>query len=235
MKPSDAIAAMALSARDGQLSVVNPDSTRDLRPEVMDEAGRMRILPAAFWAGTTRDERALLGNRTGVYSFPTTELVEWLRDFIDGRSAIEIGAGHGVLADALGIPGTDNRMQEIPEIAAHYRRTGQPTVTYGPNIIRADAGVAVRRYRPKVVIACWVTHRYDPRNHEAHGNMYGVDEAAILDVCHDYVFIGNDLVHARKPILSRPHMTINPPWLYSRALNPSSRDFIAVWSRLFRA
>jgi hypothetical protein len=214
------------SATGGLL--VDPSRVRDLRPEVLDQDGRLRVLPAAFWAGTTREERALLGHSTGSYGFPTVELVAHLKALIGDRSAIEIGAGNGVLAEALGIPATDNRQQEMPEYAARILAAGQPPVRYGPNIIRCDAHEAVRQYQPDVVVACWVTHRYDPARPEAGGNELGVDEADIIRNCAEYVLVGNAGVHRHKPIWKLPHEIEYPRWLYSRATN-GSRDFIARW------
>lgn len=201
---------------------------RDISPEVLNGDGRLRVLPAAFWARTTAEERALFGHRHGIYSFPTVELVEHLARTIDGHSAIEIGAGHGVLAEALGIPATDNRMQEKTPYRQVYQATHQPAVRYGPNVIDCDASDAVRWYNPEIVIGCWVTHKYDPAQHGAGGNEIGVDEDDILGHCRAYVLIGNAHVHRHKVLWCRPHHVSYPSFLYSRAGN-GSREFIASW------
>lgn len=202
---------------------------RDLAPDALDERNRLRLLPAAFWAETTVDERALFGHRHGLYSFPTIELVEYLDAFIGGRTAIEIGAGHGVLADALAIPGTDNFQQLMPRYRAVYEAGRQPIVPYGPNVINMHASRAVRRYAPQVVIGVWVTHKYDPARHEAGGNEIGVDEPDVLRHCEEYVFIGNETTHKLKPLWDRPPLAIEyPPFVFSRA-HTGGRDLIAVW------
>lgn len=208
--------------------VLDPKSIRDIAADVLDNQGRLRVLPAAYWATTTPEERALFGHRHGLYSYPTVELVEYLRDLIDGRSAIEIGAGHGVLAEALGIPATDNRMQEKDPYRQVYAMTLQPTVPYGPNVIDCHASRAVRKYNPQVVINCWVTHKYDPLRHEAGGNEIGVDEEDILRHCETYVVVGNEKVHQGKKIWRRPHRIEHPPFVYSRSRN-GTREFIATW------
>jgi hypothetical protein len=204
--------------------------TRDLAPEALTPDGRPRVLPASYWATTTPAERAILGHRHGIYSYPTTELVAWLKDFIGDRTAIEIGAGHGCLAAALNIPATDSMQQNKPKYRAEYAAMGQPPVRYGENIIPLDARGAISRYHPQVVVACWVTHRYSRRRHWAGGNEAGVDEAKILDSGATYVFVGNERVHAGKPIWDRPHEIMYPPWVCSRAIN-GSRDFVATWGR----
>lgn len=211
-------------------SVINTDQVRDISAEVLEPGmpGRPRVLPASFWSTTSAAERGVAGARHGIYSFPTTELVDWLREHLAGRSAIEIGAGHGALAAALGIPATDSCMQADPAVAAYYRAFGQELVHYGPNVEKLDAHAAVSKYRPQVVIACWVTHKYDPARHEAEGNQFGVVEEAIVDACEEYIFVGNTHVHRMKPVWSRPHERFEPDWVYSRAIN-GSRDFIAMF------
>lgn len=101
---------------------IDPARTRDLAPRLLDAAGAPRVVPAAALANTTPEERLRFGVEHGIYAFPTEELVAFLRDLIGGRSAIEIGAGHGRLAAALGIPATDNRQREGPASARTTRR-----------------------------------------------------------------------------------------------------------------
>jgi hypothetical protein len=214
---------------DGGAFILDPARVRDLSDEVLDERGRMRVLPASYWAGTTTQERGLFGYTHGIYGFPTTELVEYLQGVIAGRSAIEIGAGNGVLAEALGIPATDSRQQEVPKYREAILAAGQPLVRYGDNVIELDARRAVRRYGPDVVVACWVTHKYDRHRHRAGGNEAGVDEGAILDSC-QYVLIGNEQVHRDKRIWDRPHHIEYPPFVFSRAMN-GTRDFVATWRK----
>jgi hypothetical protein len=207
-----------------------PDNIRDIAPDVLDDNGRLKILPAKYWATTTEAERALFGLQHGIYSFPTIELVNFLTATIGERTAIEIGAGNGVLADRLGIRATDNFQQRMPKYIERYRMMKQPTVPYGDNVEDIDANRAVRKYKPQVVIACWVTHKYDKRRHSAGGNEIGVKEEEIIAGCERYVVIGNEYVHEGKSIWSLPHEIIYPDWLYSRATN-DTRDFIAVWNR----
>ena len=210
--------------------VVDPRSIRDLSPDILAAPGRPRIMPADYYRQTTSQERAVFGQRHGIYSLPTVELINWVKGVIGSRSAIEIGAGHGGLAAALGIPATDNRMQEHPAIRAHFALIRQPVVTYGNNVERLAAQDAIAKYKPQVVVASWVTHVYREDRDEAEGNMFGVDEDAVLDAVDAYIFIGNTKVHAPKTIWSRPHKIIQPDWIFSRAIN-GSPDFVAVWEK----
>ena len=113
---------------------IDPTKVQDISSRLLDDRGRLRVSSARTLAGTTAQERLLFGVREGIYCFPTDELCEFLRSRIEGRTAIEIGAGHGVLAEALSIPATDNRQQEDPELKAYYAQIGQPTVPYGENV-----------------------------------------------------------------------------------------------------
>lgn len=209
------------------VNVLDP-FTRDLSADIVRPDGKPKVLPASYYAGTTPAERAMACLLNGFYGLPTEELVATLRSMIDGRRAIEIGSGHGGLAEALGIPATDNRMQEDPRIAASYRAMGQPTIRYGSAVERIDANEAVAKYRPEVVVASWVTHRYDPRRHAAGGNAFGVDERSVVDACRAYIFVGNRQVHAGKEIWSIPHRVAEPSFVYSRAFN-GTPDFVAAW------
>ncbi|WP_431102952.1 hypothetical protein [Roseateles noduli] len=209
---------------------IDPDSVRDIAPQLLDATGVLRVVPAGVLNTTTAQEWLLFGVRHGFYSFPTEELVAFLRERIAGRSAIEIGAGHGVLAKELGIPATDNRQQEEPALAAHYAALRQPTVPYGANVEKLDAAAAVEKYQPQVVVACWVTHVFDPKNPSAGGSVSGIDEARLLARCDEYIFIGNEHVHRSKPLMKVAHERLLPSWLYSRAVNGSA-DFIAIWRR----
>lgn len=215
------------SVQATQLSVAG---VRDLAPDLLDDLGYLRVVPASYFQETSVQQRALFGNRHGVYGLLTTELIEWLQDRINGRAALEIGSGNGSLAYALGIPATDSKMQDDPAVAKLYDKIGQPTVAYGPNVQRLPANDAVIVHKPQVVIAQWVTHLYKQSRHEHGGNMWGVNEERIIKGCEEYIFIGNEQVHAGKSIWNLPHEIIYPDWLYSRAAN-GSRNFIATWKR----
>jgi hypothetical protein len=116
-----------------------------------------------------------------------------------------------VLAQALDIPATDNRQQEDEDIRAYYRALGQPMVPYGDHVEKLDAIAAIAKYRPQVVIACWVTHRFEADCLEAGGSATGVDEAAVVAACEEYIVIGNERVHAGKPIWALPTRSSRRP------------------------
>lgn len=207
---------------------IDQSRTRDISEEVLDDRGRMQILPASFWAGTTIPERALFGHKNGIYGFPTVELVDWLEEQIGQQSAIEIGAGHGVLAEGLGIPATDSFQQNQQKYALIYAASGLPTVKYGPNVVEMHASRAVRHYKPDIVIGSWVSHKYDARRPEAGGNEVGVDFPDILRNCKKLILIGNTQVHRHNGLWTRDVELLTPDWVYSRSHN-GAPDFVATW------
>jgi hypothetical protein len=211
-----------------------PEILVELDAECLDAGGQLKVMPADFYARRPRHELFIWCVRRGFYCLPTHELVEFIRDQIDGESALEIGAGNGCLGRSVGIPMTDSKQQEREDIKARYEHEEQTVITYGPDVEKLTALEAVEKYRPTVVLAAWVTHKYNRDRPAARGNMNGVDESRLLDKksVKKYIFVGHERVHgenAPKPILSRRHETHRLPYLYSRS--PEPRDVIWVWKR----
>src|SRR6185295_2017181 len=96
-------------------SIITACDLTTITNEVMDDKGLLRIKPYAFYQGIDENELKYFMHQNAIYVLPTTELIDWLRTEIVG-TAIEIGAGHGAISRALGIPITDSRMQERPDI-----------------------------------------------------------------------------------------------------------------------
>lgn len=207
---------------------LDTNKIRDIAPEVLNKSGRLRVLPASYWKSTTLEERALFGHRHGYYSFPTVELVEKLTEIIAGRVAIEIGAGSGVLAHALGIAGTDSHQHDEPNVKMWYLLHGQPTIRYGPDVLKLDAAAAVRRFKPDVVIGCWITHKWDDARPHLEGNAWGIDQLDVLAHCDQYVKIGSENTHKMDPLWEVPHQIEYPDYLFSRA-HTRGRDWLATW------
>lgn len=169
-------------------------------PEAFDESGTLKPMPADFWKNRGLTDRMMFGHQNALYAFPTIEGIEHIKRLINGKKAIEIGAGNGAFCKALGITGTDSYQQAEPHYAMLYKLQGQPTIRYGAHVQRMDALQAVKRHRPRVVIATWVTHKYLAERHANGGNEVGVDEHALLKKVDEYIFIGNSNVHQHKLI-----------------------------------
>lgn len=194
----------------------------------LSPSGQLQVMPAAFYQQFSQETISAFAVRQGLYALPTVELVTWLQHLIGCQSVLEIGAGNGVLAAALGIRATDNHMQTWPEIVSHYAMLRQATVKYGANVENLDAHEAIDKYRPDVVLACWVTHRYQADAHERGGNMFGVDEGLVVSRARTYIHVGNERTHAQKPILGLPYRAYRPAGLVSRSMAPEA-NVVWVW------
>lgn len=191
--------------------------------------GMLNVVKNSVYDLFSADEIKLFAHKHGIYCLPTVELAEWLLNNFDLTKAIEIGAGHGALSRYLGISATDSKMTDRPEIKFFYEKVlKQPTIKYPKDIIGLNAIEAVKKYKPEIVIGCWVTHLYKEEEPEREGNALGIDEEWLLDHVKKYIVVGNTTVHSKKKILERPHKEYKFPWLRSRSKYPE-KNIIYVW------
>lgn len=207
-------------------SVVSPlDMVKASMLPVGDAATqRLHLQPSAVWTELSTGVRQALGQVYGVYCLPSRELVTWLRTRIAGRSAIEIGAGSGYLSAALGIPGTDSFVREGSE---------EP-IPYGPHVERLEASEAVERYKPRVVLASWVTFRFVATAEEGKafpsGSPYGPRFDRVLRSVDEVILVGNRLIHGRQDGMQ---LRYRPQWrgkmgiVHSRSQRP---DLDGIWT-----
>jgi len=194
--------------------VMQPRDVTYLDEKLLDADGNLRVLPASVYEDIPWEHLRLWTHFRAIYGLPTIELVEYLKKLIGGRSAIEIGSGNGVLGRALGIPRTDNFMQTWPDVKLLYTLQGQPTITYGSDVEEMDAIEAIRKYKPEVVVASWVTQFSDGSRP---GSMYGPDEEVLLSMVRSYMMFGSIKNHDHKVICNGIHQIIREPWMWSRA------------------
>lgn len=198
--------------------IIEAQDIFDIEQEALTD-GRLNILPHAFWTQFTPDQIRFFCWKNGCYSIPTVELVNWLAERIVGKKTIEIGAGNGVLAEALGIGAVDNYQQMMPKYTLFYLNTNQPIIRYGGNVIEADANEAVEKEKPEVVIGSWITERYDPAYHKYGGNEIGPKQLEIINQVDTYYLIGNLDLHGNPKLMNLKHKTYRIP-LISRAFDP---------------
>jgi hypothetical protein len=215
-----------------KVEVLNVDSAELARLDqlILDGAGRILPLSASFYHDLCSVDliRAWCGHRAR-YGIVTQELLDWLTNEINGRKALEIGAGMGDLGSHLGIPMTDSYQQvDNPETALFMQFARQTPTKPPPTVVKCDAQTAVKVYRPQVVVASWITQRWLP--YDTEGNVHGPREEQIIENCETYIFIGNEAVHGRKRILALRHQTFKFPWLISRAAD-QSKNVIWVWNK----
>lgn len=212
-------------------SIIKPDPAQQARltAGALDN-GELQVVHADFYRQFDQEQLSVFGHRIAAYVLPTWELIakldELIREVSPQRAAIEIGAGNGLIGQALGIHSTDSFMQSDPAVATLYKAMGQPVIEYGKDVERLDALAAVDRYKPDVVVAAWVTHLFTEEEHHRGGNMFGIDEVAMLKKIKRYIFVGNSGPHALKPLHSLPSTGIYLDGLFSRGVNPNGN---AIW------
>lgn len=201
---------------------------RKLDPPLLHPNGRIKLHPASFYQQFSKEEILAWCNLRARYSIPTQELVTWLKEQIGDRRALEIGAGMGDLGYHLGIKTTDSYLQvNNAEVRAYYAKLGQPPTQPPKFVERREALAAVRKYRPQVVIGCYITQKWQLG--DLQGSDYGVEEDKMLRLISTYIHVGNLQSHGDKRLLQLPHQVYQPPWLVSRSPNPAS-NLIYIWS-----
>lgn len=201
------------------ISIMGTANIKDISDGLLDEKNKLKLLSFKEYEKYSWEQLRLFCHYNARYGLPTQELISWLKVVIDGRKAIEIGAGSGDLGSLLEIHMTDNKQQSWENIKEHYKQLGQPTISYPCEIEEIDALDAVKKHKPKVVIASWVT-TYSPHQTRYASSPYGVKEDEILDLVDTYIHIGNLSVHGHKPILKNPHEEIKADWILSRSVRP---------------
>jgi hypothetical protein len=210
-------------------SVLPADRTAlaELDRQLIDGQGNLRVMPADTLRAYQLELLQAWAVSRGVYVFPTAELILWLRTAIGTDLAIEIGAGHGAIARALGIPATDSYMQLIPEVRAYYESLGQQVVTPPADVIKLEALAAVRHYRPHTVIGAFITQKWLSEA-DTEASAYGVHEEQLLKLVRRYIMIGNDNVHGKKRLLRCQHAEVRQPWIVTRARD-HHKNVIYIW------
>lgn len=185
--------------------------------------GMIRPIPSAEVEKFTFSALRLFLHKYGLYTMPTTELIDYLAGIIKDKSAVEIGAGLGVIGRSLGIPITDNKMQEWPEIKARYDLMRQPTIKYPPDIIEMDALKAISHYKPEIVIGSYITHLWRPGMES--GNQHGVDTLKLIKSVPEYLMIGSFQTHRNDPAMPYLDKIEQHDFLYTRAGKEASVIF----------
>ena len=198
---------------------------------LLNDKGLLKVLPYSVYTKIDMAHLQAWAGKHGVYTFPTTELIDWIHHRIGGRKAIEICAGMGVIGRALKIVITDSYNQCLPEMKAYYKALGQECTDPPSDVYQFEANEAVDTLKPKVVVASYATQKYLPGDEgppPIGSSVYGVDELAMLPKIQTYIFVGSDMTHGDKRICQFPHETIREPWIVTRGLKQKD-NFIKVW------
>lgn len=198
------------------ISVLNKVDIRPLEKLLIEDK---EFIPVRFekLKEFSQEAISLFCLKYALYQIPTKELIDFISDEIQDEPTIELAAGNGCIGRALQIPMLDNYMQTWPQIMAHYHALQQPLIKYGTDVINLDGNVAVRKYKPLNVVACWLTQKYEQGM--KNGNVYGVDELEMFDDgIKKYIHIGNQTVHRDKKLFKhKKYKVYKFPWLISRS------------------
>lgn len=209
------------------------DEVRKIEELVLNQkTGYPKPVAAADFMQFTSGSRRIFLHQKGIYQVITNELINFLSAIIGNKKAIEIAAGYGTLGRALDIPITDAKIQDMPEVKMIYQMTGQPVIKYPGYVKTLDAKSALKKYKPQVMIGCWITGRVDIHGNNL--NAYGPSEMEFFTNphLHTYIVVGHDKIHSNKDIMKIEHDVIKAPWLVSRTENGDNGDnCIYIWSR----
>jgi hypothetical protein len=200
---------------------------------LFDDTGLLRPVASADLQALPPLHLMLWGNKNGVYTYPTIELIEFFRENIADRTAIEICSGTGVFGRALGIPSTDSYIQTSPEMMTTYLLMGQHPIQPPADVLKFEANEAVDHFKPEVVIACYATQKYLPGDEGPPvigSSVYGVDEIAMLPKIQTYIHVGNAISHQDKRIRKLPHIRYQKPWVITRSGKPEFNE-IVIWNK----
>lgn len=219
--------------------IISTYNLNDISNKIMQPDGKIKLMLASEWRKYLWNDFRAFCHQYARYGIPTMELIYWLYSHINQKiplsdcislsDCLEIGAGAGDLGYHLGVTMTDSKMQENPLIKKHYEMMCQPVIQYPSDVIKMEATEAVNHYKPKVVIASWITP-YAPKEMSYGSSPFGIHEDKILDLVDTFILIGNVDTHGNNPIMKIKHEEYYFDWLVSRAKNQDNNR-IWIWSK----
>lgn len=226
---------------------VNHARAKEIVSSLVGYDGRIYPIPYSFIKDDTLDTLNLVMQALGLYTFPILELCEWLESQIDDdpeyepHSAIEICGGTGWIGRQLGIPITDIKNMENPEVQKVMLDSMSIPTIYANDVETLEASEAVNKYNPDIVIGSYVTSKQlvdkiDRRKAMTVGVRLpygGVIEQNLMDIARKEIKVGVDVkgifrkvykvilicnmrFHKNETYISLPHQTLSFPWLITR-------------------
>lgn len=196
----------------------------------LDEKNNPKIVSAKDIQQIPSIHFQVWANSHTIYQFVTHEMVDWLKNELGDKLAIEIGSGNGLLARSAGITATDSYLQENPKIIEFYKSIGQPLIKYPDYVQKFEALEAVMHYKPHTVVGAFITQygTIQERNAGIPCNPDGPKEWEILKHVKKYILFGNKNTHEGKRIFKFPHREYYYPWLFSRAFD-QALNRVWIW------
>lgn len=207
--------------------IILPQGT-DTQPikEGVYKDGEFQILGRSFWNKFSKDQILKFMNEESLYVLPTEELLDFLDKEIGENSAIEVGAGRGIIGRELNIRTTDSHQQSDAFMKALYKAYNTTPIKYPHYIEKIDAVSAARKYRPHTILGCFVTHKW--RGDTQSGNDFGIDMTKMFSFAKKFILVGNKKIHNDNPLMRLPHKEIELDGLITRGFN-SELNRIFIW------
>lgn len=237
--------------------LVNHDRAQEIIESLMGSDGCIYPIPYSHIKNDTLDTLNLVMQAMGLYTFPTLELCNWINSQIDDNpelephSAIEICAGTGWIGRTIGIPITDVKNMENPQVQhIMTQRFSVPTI-YADDVEQLEASEAVDKYSPDIVIGSFVTSRQLvdkidkkkamtvkvklPYGGVMEQNLMdlvrkevqvGVDIRKIVKQVYKVILVVNNRTHMHEDYFNIPHQSFSFPWLVTRGDASQSRILV---------
>lgn len=211
------------------MNIITLPKDTDTRPirEGVYKDGEFQILDSSFWNQFSREQILMFMNEESLYVLPTEELLCFLDHEIGENTAIEVGAGIGIIGRELSIRTTDSHQQSDAFMKQLYKAYNTPPIKYPKYIEKIDAVSAARKYRPHTILGCFVTHKW--RHDTQSGNDFGIDMTKMFSFAKKFILVGNKKIHKDNPLMRIPHMEIELEGLITRGAVPELNR-IFIWN-----
>lgn len=190
--------------------------------------GEFQILDASFWNQFRQFDILKFMNEEALYVLPTEELLCFLDNEIGEDTALEVGAGRGLIGRELNIRTTDSYQQSDILMKKIYGSFNVPVIKYPKYVEKIDAVSAARKYRPHTILGCFVTHKW--RGDTKSGNDWGIDMTKMFSYSKKFILVGNKKIHCDNPLMRIPHREIFLEGLITRGFNPELNR-VFIWEK----
>jgi len=236
---------------------IDLERAKDIVNSLQGVDGHIYPIPYSHIKNDTLDTLNLVMQAMGLYTFPTLELCNWINSQIDDNpelephSAIEICAGTGWIGRTIGIPITDVKNMENPQVQHIMTQSFSVPTIYADDVEQLEASEAVDKYSPDIVIGSFVTSRQLvdkidkkkamtvkvklPYGGVMEQNLMdlvrkevqvGVDIRKIVKQVYKVILVVNNRTHMHEDYFNIPHQSFSFPWLVTRGDVSQSRILV---------
>ncbi len=169
---------------------------KELEEMLLSEDGTLKSVPCKKLHNVPEIAIAAFCTKHGRYQLITDELLQLIRPLIEGKKAIEIGAGAGDLAHHLGIKATDNYEGDNKTANVNGNEIKQTAIPFSSNVENINYKNAIHKYRPDVVIAAHFPHKQDMNRNYDGGTLNGLELSWVVEQVPLVIVLFNANLHA---------------------------------------